>query len=153
MFFKKIWGFEQVRGQRVGKGIAGIIVGCFVAIVWAAGCTRIREGWKGIDLVSLLDNRGSWEMEGRLDRVLLIGCLSGNTGLHIRLLQASDHRCQVHPTAGDELPAEVDGGVEYLADPAGLDGRNTVHRAAGDRFESAERLVWGHRQPDKVVAR
>ena len=60
-FWPSLWRFEK-RKVRLGKGVWGIILGCFIGIAWVVGMVK-RKGlddgndaysWAWIDVVSIL---------------------------------------------------------------------------------------------------
>lgn len=102
--------------MKVGAAIWGILVGCLVGIflsigmVFAKGRDNGRDpfGWAWIDvvrtLVPLYERQNTFQNADRSARTIGVRC---------GLLQISDNRRKVYTASVGELPAPINGWVEY----------------------------------------
>lgn len=54
MYVRRVWGFEQGGGKRVGRGTVGIAAGALVGVFWVVGRVLLgggKGGWEWIDVV------------------------------------------------------------------------------------------------------
>jgi cystinosin len=63
MFWRRLWGFEQRRGQRISPGIMGIGIVCILGVLWTvvmvlAGGGEDPEDWAWIDVVGRCNCNG-----------------------------------------------------------------------------------------------